>query len=108
MIAKCSWCGSVNIAKAGSSRHPARCSVNDFPVPSNNFCTYRRHAERPGDIVQIETGVAEASRDLRQDRLQPGCLHTTVRNDVCSFGGRPERRGHEIEEMYADGGGQFW
>jgi hypothetical protein len=56
-----------------------------------------RHAERPGDIVQIEIGIAEASRDLRQDRLQPGCLHTALRNDVCSFGGRPERRGHEIE-----------
>jgi hypothetical protein len=26
---------------------------------------------------------------------------------VCSFGAWPERRGHVIEEMYADGGGQF-
>src|SRR5215472_2279236 len=67
-----------------------------------------RYAERPGDIVQIEIGIAEASRDLCKDRLQPGCLHTTLRNDVRGFGGRPERRGHEIEEMYADGGGQFW
>jgi hypothetical protein len=56
-----------------------------------------RYTERPSDIVQIEIGIAEALRDLRQDRLQPGCLHTTVRNDICSFGGRPERRGHEIK-----------
>src|SRR5215470_4478544 len=66
-----------------------------------------RHPERSSDIVQIEIGIAEALRDLRQDRLQLGCLHTTLRNDVCSFGGRAERRGHEIEEVYADGGGQF-
>ena len=66
-----------------------------------------RQTERPGDMVQIEIRFAEASRDLRENRLQPGCLHTTLGNDVCSFGGWPKRRGHEIEEMYADGGGQF-
>lgn len=66
-----------------------------------------RPTECPGDIVQIEIGIVEASRDLRQDRLQPGCLHTTLRNDVCGFVSRPKRRNHEIEEMNADGGGQF-
>ena len=44
-----------------------------------------RQTERPGDIVQIEIGIAEASRDLRQDRLQPGRLHTTLRHDVSSL-----------------------
>jgi hypothetical protein len=89
---------------------PASCKVlgERLSGPLEQFLHVSpRHAERPGDVVQIETGIAEVSRDLRQDRLQPGCLHTTLRNDVCSFGGRPERRGHEIEEMYADGGGQF-
>ena len=65
------------------------------------------HAERPGDFVQIEIGIAEASRDLCQDRLQSRCLDATLRNDVFSFGGRCERCGHEIDEMYADGGDQF-
>jgi hypothetical protein len=52
MIAKCRWRGSVNIAKARSSQHPARCSENDFPVR----------------VVQIEIGIAD--RDLRQDRTK--------------------------------------
>lgn len=66
-----------------------------------------RHTERSSNIVQIDIGIAEALRDLRQDRLQLGCLHTTLRNEVCSFDGRLERRGHKIEEMCADGGGEF-
>src|SRR5260370_30819156 len=47
-----------------------------------------RQAERAGDVVEIEIGIAEASRDLCQDRSQPGSLHTTLRNDFCSFAGR--------------------
>ena len=89
---------------------PASCKVlgERLAGPLEQFLHVSpRHTECPGGIVQIEIGIAEASRDLRQDRLQPGCLHTTLRNDACSFGGRPERRGHEIEEMYADGRGQF-
>ena len=63
--------------------------------------------ERAGDIVQIEIGIAEASSNLRQDRTHPGCFHTTVLYYAYGFSARPERRGHEIEEVCADGGGQF-
>ncbi|SFV12061.1 hypothetical protein SAMN05192541_1181, partial [Bradyrhizobium arachidis] len=42
-----------------------------------------RHTERSSNIVQIEIGIAEALRDLRQDRLKLGRLHTTLRNHVC-------------------------
>jgi hypothetical protein len=89
---------------------PASCKVlgERLSGPFEQFLHVSpRHAKRACDIVQIEIGIAEASRDLLQDRLQPGCLHATLHNDVCSFGGWAERRGHEIEEMYADGGGQL-
>src|SRR6266849_5231985 len=64
-----------------------------------------RQAERADDVVEIEVGIAEAPRDLRQDRPQPGSLHATLRNDLCGFGGRPERCGHQIEEVNADNRG---
>lgn len=68
-----------------------------------------RHTERSSNIVQIEIGIAEALRDLRQDRLQLGCLHTTLRNEVCSFDVRPERRRSRrcvptVEASFDDGG----
>src|SRR5262245_17539958 len=87
---------------------PASCKVlgERLSGPFEQFLhVSRRHTERSSNIVEIKIGIAGALRDLRQDRLQLGCLHTTLRNDVCSFGGRPERCGHEIEEMCADGGG---
>src|SRR5215831_3904373 len=85
---------------------PASCKVlgERLSGPLEQFLHVSpRQTERPGDVIQIEIGLAEASRDLLEDRTQPGCLHATVRNDACGFGGRPERRGHEIEEVYADG-----
>src|SRR5215831_21140390 len=57
-----------------------------------------RQAERANEGVEIKLRIAKTPCDLRQDRSQPGRLHTTLRNDFCGFDGRPQRRGHEIEE----------
>jgi hypothetical protein len=66
-----------------------------------------RQAEDAGDAVEIAIGIAEATRDLPQDRPQPRGLHPPLRNNLCGFGGRPERCGHEIEKVNADNRGQI-
>src|SRR5258708_6435858 len=66
-----------------------------------------RQAERAGDVVEIEIGIAEPSRDLRQDRPLPRGLHPTLGNNLCGFVGWTERCGYEIEEVNADNRGQF-
>ena len=86
---------SLNKAKARSSRRSAKCSVKDFRSPRAVAGPPR---ERANEGVEIKLRIAKAQCDLRQDRSQPGRLHTTLRNDFFGFDGRPQRCGHEIEE----------
>src|SRR5215475_12880808 len=66
-----------------------------------------RQAQLADDVVEIEIGLPEPSRNLCNHRPEPGRLHASLRDDFCGFGGRPEHRGDEIEKVFADGRGQF-
>jgi hypothetical protein len=68
---------------------------------------YRRDRPRGADrVVEIEIGLAEPSRDLR-NHSEPGRLHAALCDDFCGFDGRPERCGEEIDKMTADNRRQF-
>src|SRR5215469_3876837 len=105
MIGRCRQRGSVNIARKPAFHQALRerlCCLLEQPLDVSP-----RQAERAGDLVEIEIAFAEAPPDLCDDRAQPGSLHTALRNDFCSFGGRPERCGDEVEKVNADSRSQF-
>jgi len=64
-------------------------------------------AEPAGDGVDIEIRIAEAPRNLSQDRAQPRGLQPAPGDDLLSFGRRPESCGHEVQEVHSDYISQF-